>query len=105
MDQWVTPSILSMSSPPYRYPAQPDYTAARPWTRAGPEGNAASKRRPGGEVVLDDLAPGRAPHTLVAQDVGECRGERADPVRYTNDEWMSTGRHNASRLRALAAGR
>src|SRR5438876_293569 len=69
------------------------------------EGNAVSKRRSGGEVVLDDLAPGRAPHTLVAQDVGERRVERADPVRYTNDEWMQADRHNTSRLCALAVER
>src|SRR5207244_12480226 len=99
MDQWVTPSILSMSSPPYRYPAQPHYTAARPWTRAGPGGNAVSKRRPGGEVVLDDLAPGRAPRTLVAQDVDECPADRDHPVRYIDHEWVHEVRDSVSLLR------
>src|SRR5881409_338814 len=80
MDQWVTPSILSMFEPPY----------------------CRLKRRPGGEVMLDDLAPGRTPHTLVAQDVGERRVERADSVRHADDERMQADRHNASRLRSLA---
>jgi hypothetical protein len=40
------------------------------------------KTSPPEEVVLDDLAPGRAPHTFVAQDIGERRVERADPVRH-----------------------
>src|SRR5438445_759049 len=45
--------------------------------RRGRYGNArrqlqGSERRAGGEVVLYDLATRRAPHTLVAQDVGEC---------------------------------
>src|SRR5207249_49808 len=80
MDQWVTPSILSMFEPPY----------------------CRLKRRPGGEVMLDDLAPGRTPHALVAQDVGERLVERADPVRHADDERMQE--NVPSRPRSSASG-
>src|SRR5262249_59306935 len=64
-----------------------------------------SECRAGGEVVLDDLAAGRAPYALVAQDVGERCVERTDPVRHANDERMQANRHDAARLRALAVER
>src|ERR671925_11466 len=64
-----------------------------------------SERRARCEIVLDDLAPGCAPHPLVAQDVRKRRVERADPVRHADDERVQTDRHDTSRLRALAVER
>src|SRR5262249_35276863 len=93
MDQWVTPSILSMSSPPYGKGAQP--------TRL----DAVSKRRSRGEIVFDDLAPGGAPHALVTQNVGERGIERSDPVRHADDEGVQADRHDAARLCPLAVER
>src|SRR5262245_43347997 len=93
MDQWVTPSILSMSSPPYGKGAQP--------TRL----DAVSKRRSRGEIVFDDLAPGGAPHALVTQNVGERGIERSDPVRNADDEGVQADRHDAARLCPLAVER
>ena len=44
-----------------------------------------------GEVVLDDLAAGRGPHAVVAEDVAESGVERADPVGHPHDERMHMG--------------
>jgi len=55
--------------------------------------------------VFDDLASGRAPHALVAQDIGECSVEGADSVWYTNDERVQAVRHDAARMCALALKR
>src|SRR5262245_60136791 len=64
-----------------------------------------SERPAGGEIVLDDLASGRAPHALVTQDVAERRIERADPVRHPDDERMQADRHDAPGVGALAVER
>jgi len=64
-----------------------------------------SERRARCEIVLDGLAPGRAPHALVAQNVRERRVERADPVRHADDERVHTNRHDTPRLRLLAVKR
>src|SRR5262245_30871283 len=74
-------------------------------SRASARVSFISECRTGGEIVLDDLTPGRAPDALVAKDVAEGGVERADPMRHADDERVQADRHDTPGVLALAIER